>query len=79
MRRVSKHVDVKQFCNVVVPRERVFLLEGCSDRCGLLLDEGPLVGQSLPDITINLGQGAQDRLHTLHDLIALIKAVERHC
>lgn len=47
MRGISKHVNVKQLSDVVVPCERVFLLERCSDGCGFLLDKGPFISQGL--------------------------------
>jgi hypothetical protein len=76
MRGISKHVDVEQLCDVVMPRERVFLLEGCSDRCGFLLNERSLIGQCLIYVEALVSRTVEImRSHTLHDLMALIRAI----
>ena len=73
MRRVPQHVDIQQFCNVVVPRKRILLLEGGPNGRRLFLDERSFICESLQFLSI-FGPKLRSKRHTLQALIALINA-----
>lgn len=72
--RRTKHVDVEQLRDIIVTRKGVLFLERCADRCGLLLDEGALIGHGLWDTNNEREIEIEGAILTLQARIPLMRA-----